>query len=381
MIKICFVTTLSITIKSFLVDFAKYLVESGNFDVTFICNDDETMKQYCNERTHYIPVTMKRGISFDGLRVIKKLTNIFKKEKFDIIQYSTPNASLYASIAAKKAKCPTRLYCQWGIRYMGFKKGLKRTLFKHLEKKTCKNSTYIEVESFSIRNFGLKEKLYNEDRSCVIWNGSACGVNLTKYDISKKAAWRDEIRNALSLPKEVVVFGYAGRITKDKGANELLEAFKNTNDKRAHLLIVGDYDNENTIRNDLKEWANTSPSVSFVKWTDSIEKYYSAMDVFVSLSYREGFGLVVIEAAAMGIPCIVTNVPGQMDTIDDRVEGYLVRSKNVEDVCSALQFYINNTVERDGFGKNARTNAVKKYEQQELFKKLAEHRLLLVKGC
>ena len=71
MIKICFVTTLSITIKSFLIDFANYLVESGNFDVTFICNDDETMNQYCNEKIHYIPVTMKRGISFDGLKVIR----------------------------------------------------------------------------------------------------------------------------------------------------------------------------------------------------------------------------------------------------------------------------------------------------------------------
>ena len=102
------------------------------------------------------------------------------------------------------------------------------------------------------------------------------------------------------------------------------------------------------------------------------------MDVFVSLSYREGFGLVVIEAAAMGTPCIVTNVPGQVDTITDRIEGYSVNAKNVTNVVDAMRFYLDNKDKIVEFGNAARRNVEEKYEQNYLFKKLAEHRKELV---
>lgn len=378
MIKICFVTTVSITIRSFLLDFAKYLTENDDYDVTFICNDDDSLKEYTNERIHYIPVKMKRGVGFDGFKVIRRLTKIFKEQQFDIIQYSTPNASLYASIAAKKAKCKNRLYCQWGIRYMGFSKGLSRFIFKKIEKIICKKSTVIEVESNSLMNFGLKEGLYKKNKVSVIGEGSACGVNLLKYDISKKDIWRKEIRESLGISEKAFVFGYAGRVTRDKGVNELFEAFKVVNNLDAYLLIVGKFDNENTIKNDLKEWAINDEHVIFVDWTSEIEKYYAALDVFVSLSYREGFGLVVIEAAAMGIPCIVTNVPGQIDTINDHVEGILVNDKNVEDVVVAMQYYLHNQESANQYGINARKRVETKFEQTNLFALLSNHRKSLI---
>ena len=378
MIKICFVTTVSITIKSFLLKFANYLVDNEDFDVTFICNDDESMKEYCNDKIHYIPVAMKRGMGLDCFKVISKLTKIFKKENFDIIQYSTPNAACYASIAAKKANCKNRLYCQWGIRYMGFDSGVLRKVFKYVERKTCKNSTIIECESFSLRNFAIKEKLYKKEKASVIGHGSACGVDIDKYDLSKREQWRYEIRERLNIPHDAVVFGYAGRFTRDKGINELFEAFKSLNDSDAYLLMIGKFDNENTIDPVLKEWTLHNPKVIFVDWTAQTEKYYSAMDVFVSLSYREGFGLVVIEAAAMGTPCIVTNVPGQVDTITDRIEGYSVNAKNVTDVVDAMRFYLDNKDKIVEFGNAARRNVEEKYEQNYLFKKLAKHRKELV---
>ena len=157
--KICFVTTVSITIKSFLLQFKDYLVNK-DYDVTFICNTDESMYELCNDQVHYIPVPMKRGVGLDGLSVINKLTKIFRENKFDIIQYSTPNAALYASIAAKRAGCANRLYCQWGIRYMGFDGGIKRMIFKEIEKIVCSKSSVIECESYSIYRFSISEKLY-----------------------------------------------------------------------------------------------------------------------------------------------------------------------------------------------------------------------------
>lgn len=376
--KICFITTVPITIKSFLLGFSKHLIEKENYDVTFISSDDEDLRNICNEHLHFIPVSMKRGVGFDGVSVIKKLTKIFKQQKFDIVQYSTPNASLYASIAAKIAKIPCRLYCQWGVRYMGFQ-GLFRIIFKFIEKTICRLSSVIEVESNSILSFCLNEGLYSKDKASVVWNGSACGVNLSKFDISRRLELRTSIRKALGIDDNSIVFGYAGRITRDKGINELVDAFLGANVNRvAKLLLIGDYDNEGTIRADVVDKIENDDNIVHVGWVKNVERYYAAMDVFCSLSYREGFGLVVIEAGAMGTPGIVSNVPGQVDTVLDGQTGILAEVKNVPSIQNAIMTFINNPSLAKEMGHNARLYIEESYNDEILFSKLSEHRNKLI---
>lgn len=377
--KICFVTTISLTIKSFLIDFGRYLSENENYDVTFICNTDVSMYEYETEHIHYIPVKMKRGIAFDGLSVIWHLYKIFKREKFDIVQYSTKNASVYTCIAASMAGIKTRIYCQWGMMFVAMH-GIKRYLIKASELLISGLATDIESESFSIYNAALKEKVYTAKKACVVWNGSACGVNLDGYDISKREQWRKEIRKRYNIPTDAVVFGWCGRITSDKGHNELFSAFRalNKTDKNTRLLMVGSYDNVETIDKELFDWAQSCPEVIFTGYSKEVPKMYSAMDVFCSLSYREGFGLVVIEAAAMGLPGIVTDVPGQIDTHVNMETGISVHAKDVASVVDAMIFYISNPEKRITMGREARKQVEKKYSQKILFKKLAEHRDKLI---
>lgn len=372
--KICFVTTVPITIKSFLLGFTRFLVEQAGYDVTFICNDDEDLRRMCGERLHFMPVAMKRGIGFDGLAVINRLTKIFKEQKFDIVQYSTPNASLYASIAAEKAKVPCRLYCQWGIRYMGFT-GVPRLLFKAIEKLICNKSTVIEVESFSLMQFSLDEGLYKAEKASVIWNGSACGIDAKKFDYSKREELRARIRRELGIAEDEMVFGYAGRITRDKGINELVDAFAGIrNPEKARLLLIGDYDNAGTMRPDVVQRIENSPNIKHIGWVKNVEQYYAAMDVFCSLSYREGFGLVVIEAGAIGTPGIVSDVPGQVDTIIDGKTGVLAKVKNVESIRRAIETFMDSPSLARQMGENARVHICESYDSQVLFRKLAEHR-------
>lgn len=376
--KICFVTTIGGTFESFLHDFSVYLVEKCGYDVTFICNDDDSMRSYCTEHIHYIPVSMKRGISLDGLTAIKQLIRIFKEQKFDIVQYATPNASLYASIAAKIAGVKNRLYTHWGSRYMGFEAGLRHFVFKTLEKITCYNSTIIETESFSLMEYSIKDGLYPREKASVIGNGSACGVKLDDYDLSQREKWRKEIRAKYNIPENSVVFGWCGRITQDKGHNELFAAFKELNktNKTARLLMVGYYDNVETINPNLFKWAQECNEVIFTGPVpkQQVPKMYSAMDVFCSLSYREGFGLVVIEAAAMKLPGIVTDVPGQIDTIVNGETGILVPAKEIAPVVKAMEFYISNQDKLVEMGEKSRRDVEEKYEQQHLFSLLADHR-------
>lgn len=377
--KICFVTTISLTIKSFLIDFGRYLSENENYDVTFICNTDVSMYEYETEHIHYIPVKMKRGIAFDGLGVIWHLYKIFNREKFDIVQYSTKNASVYTCIAGSMAGIKTRIYCQWGMMFVAMH-GIKRYLIKASELLISGLATDIESESFSIYNAALKEKVFTAKKACVIWNGSACGVNLDGYDISKREQWRKEIRERYNIPADAVVFGWCGRITRDKGHNELFSAFRELNktDKNTRLLMVGSYDNVETIDKELFDWTQNCPEVIFTGYSKDVPKMYSAMDVFCSLSYREGFGLVVIEAAAMGLPGIVTDVPGQIDTHVNMETGISVHAKDVVSVVDAMKYYIDNPSKRVAMGIEARKQVERKYDQKMLFKKLAQHRDQLI---
>lgn len=376
--KICFVVTISNTIEAFLMGLAEYLIEHHDYDVYFICNTDIELYKILKPRMHYIPVSMRRGISFDGIKVILKMKKIFEREQFDIVQYATPNASLYASIAARLAGVKNRLYTHWGSRYMGYSGGFARSIFKTLEKVVCKNSTVIETESFSLMEFSIRDGLYSREKTSVIWNGSACGVKLENYQLINRDKWRVEVRQKYGIPENSVVFGWCGRITRDKGHNELFEAFRELNktDKSVRLLMVGDYDNVETIDKDLFGWAKSCPEVVFTGKvpSDKVQNMYSAMDVFCSLSYREGFGLVVIEAAAMCLPCIVTNVPGQIDTHENMVTGITVLDHNVTTVVDAMKFYTSNPDKIKSMGAEARKQVVKKYDQLKLFEKLSQHR-------
>ncbi len=380
--KICFVTTIGGTIRAFLVGFSKYLIENRNYDVTFVSAYDEILDSMQNEHLHFIAVPMKRGVSLSACKSIRCLERIFRENQFDIVQYATPNAAFYASLAAEKAGINNRLYTQWGIRYMGYEGGIRRAIFKLFEKTTCRKSTIVECESFSLLEFGIKEELYDSNKGSVIGKGSACGVDLLTKDIANREQWRKQIRSELNIPQEAIVYGYTGRLTKDKGVNELLYSFKDfqTNHPNAYLIMVGKYDNKDTLDQTIHQWAENADNVIFTGWTPYVERYYSAMDVFCSLSYREGFGLVVIEAAAMGLPAIVTNVPGQKDTIIEGETGFQVSAKDTVTVIEAMNYFYAHPSERVDMGHRARRFVEDNFEQKHLFNLLANHRDAIIEN-
>lgn len=377
--KICFVTTIYLTYKCFLKQLSYYLYQSGEYDISLICSGEEEARNDLPEFVHYFPVKMERGVNLSAFGAIKEIDEIFKREKFDIVQYSTPNAALYASFAAKKRRLPVRLYCQWGIRYMGFE-GIKRKIFKTLEKITCNNSTFIEAESNSIRNFAIAEKLYAENKSCVIWNGSASGVDLTKFDISKRDIWRNEIRIKYGITNGDIVFAFAGRLTADKGVNELLYAFLNIEEEHPNvkLFVMGGMDNCGSIDSKLFAKASLSKNIIFTGNIPNVEEYYAASDVFVAPSYREGFGLVVVEAEAMALPAIVSDVPGQTDAVEKDITGIVCKVKSGASLQKAMERLAEDSELRINMGNAAEEYARNNYEQNKLFELLKKHRDALI---
>lgn len=377
--KICFITTVHGTLQAFVLKTAEFLHENTDWDISFICNYDEEFANSLPEYIHYFPVKMERGISIYGVRAMLEIKKIFKREKFDLVQYSTPNASLYASLAGYLAKVPVRLYCQWGMAFVGFS-GIKRKIFKAVEKFTCSLSTFIEPDSNSNLEFSISEKLYPREKGTVIWNGSACGVDINKFDVSQKAVYRAEIREKYNIQDSDFVFGFVGRITRDKGINELLSAFKNivSSNKNAYLMIVGRFDNDNTINNDLLDWSKSSQNVIFVGPTKVVEQYLSAMDTFILPSYREGFGMGVIEAEAMGVPVIVTNIPGPIDAMVNGETGIIVNKKDIISLQDAMRSLMLDKDIVQKYCNNCIKHVQNNFEQQEFFKQVLSDRKKLL---
>lgn len=379
--RICFVTTLPVTLKAFVRPQAESLVRDG-WDVTWVCAEDSNFYHEVPEGVKYIPLPFKRGIYLFGmLKAIYQLYQLFNRERFDIVQYSTPNAAFYSGTAAYIARVPVRLYAQWGIRYVGFA-GLTRQLFKLLERWCCHCSTIIEPDSISNLEFSIQEGLYPRKKGRVIWKGSAIGVNLERFDITQKDGWRAEYRNKAGFEPHHLVIGFVGSIRRDKGCNELFAACRSffSDMPEAQLLLVGDKHFYDTIDQDLRDWVASSTQVVHIPPNSKIPQYMACMDIFVLPSYREGFGLVIVEAEAMGVPVVVSDVPGPIDAMRHEETGLVVPVKNAEALAAALQALLMDKAKRVAFGTSAATFARNNFDQKEFLRRVLKDKEKLLAG-
>lgn len=313
--KICYIVTMPMTINAFFIPQLNYLAEKG-FDVSLVCSQDEKdpLRDTLSDKIHKKTIQIPRGVSVAGtVSAIKRLTDYFKKESFDMIQYSTPNAAFCASIGGVLAKVPVRNYHLMGLRYLG-NKGISRMILKQLEIVSCSLSTSIECVSQSNLELCIKEKLFKKGKGTVVLHGSSGGIDLSRFNVNLRAQYRSEIRKKYAINESTFVFGFVGRITKDKGINEILSAFEKLGLDNVKLLMVGSTEGADTLDQDLYKRSQSNPNVIYTGPVKDVERYYSAIDVLLLPSYREGFGNVIIEAAAMGTPAIVSEIPGPIDT-------------------------------------------------------------------
>ena len=371
--KILYVTTLSVTIRSFFIPQLQYLSRHG-FDVVVACSPDVKLASELGTGIRFVPIRIPRGLSpFGMLQTIGKLYWFFKNEKFDLIQYSTPNAAFCSALAGWFVGCGIRNYHLMGFRYLGAA-GAWKWVLKQLERLTCFFSTSIECVSVSNLNFGVSENFFSRQKSAVVWNGSSGGVDLKKFDFSKRDEWRDAIRAELGYGKEDFVFGFAGRITKDKGVDEIFLAFRKLR-KHAKLLLIGSAEGLNTIQPALLEEARRNPDITFHKSVRDIERYFAAMDVLLLPSYREGFGNVIIEAAAVGTPGIVSNIPGPVDAVAEQKTALIVPVRDSNALFTAMNKVIDSRLFNSKQGAEV---AATHFYSEKLNRKIMKRKLALL---
>lgn len=375
--KICFVTTVSMSIRAFFLPLLRYLDENTDWELTVICDDDPTLTSLLPAKVRFIPISMKRGISLGGIGAMVKMAKLFRKEKFDLVQYSTPNAAFYASVTAKMTGIKVRKYHLMGFRYLGFS-GIKKRFFKTIDRVACSLSTHIECVSPSNLKLGIHEKVFPEEKGSVLLYGSTSGVDFRRFDINQKQVWRKELRARYGYKEKDCIFGFMGRITSDKGINELITAFSQLEHPAAKLFIAGEKESDGKLDEAVFDWAENSDCVMFHGFVNDIQRYFAMLDVLILPSYREGFGNIVIEAQAMGVPVIVTDIPGPTDAMLHGKTGFTVPVRDVGALRAAMETFLLDPDLRSFMGNEGRLFVEKHFDQQKICEAFLQDRKRLL---
>ncbi len=302
------------------------------------------------EGIEVIPVEMTRKITpIKDLLAVWKLYRIFKKEKPFIVHSHTPKAGTLSMLAAKFANVPHRLHTIAGLPLVEVT-GLKRTLLNIVEKLTYSCATKIYPNSFGLQNIILDNNFTNKKKLKIIANGSSNGIDVELFDYNKHNddLVKRKLRNDLNINENDLVFIFVGRLVSDKGINELINAFNQINKKvkDVTLLLVGGYETElDPLNPDTLKIIEDNPKIVSTGWVNDVIPYFSISNILTFPSYREGFPNVVMQAGAMGLPCIVSNINGCNEIIIEGENGTIIPVKDSSALYnSMLKFYNNQQI-------------------------------------
>ena len=334
--KIFFIATVDIAINAFLLNHLKVL--SKDFDITVIVNTDDPLflvKQGLNIKV--IRLRFSREIQiFSDITLLICLIYIFIMQRPFAVHSITPKAGLLAMLAAFVAYVPFRAHTftgqVWATKY-----GFVRFFLKSFDWMIARLATFNIVDSASQQRFLINEKVLSRESSIVFGLGSVSGVDLKRFIPSEQM--RVKVRLELEIPSEAFVFIYLGRLNQDKGIIDLASAFAKIQNSKAFLLVVGP--DEGGFVDKIKIInIHKSSQVRFVDFTDKPEDFLAASDALCLPSYREGFGNVIIEAAAMGIPAIASNIYGISDAIINEQTGLLHIPRDLKSIMDAMEHFL-----------------------------------------
>jgi glycosyltransferase involved in cell wall biosynthesis len=355
--KICIITTVDISLYWLFPDLYSLLSRNG-YDVTGICADTSSgnlSQKVRDQGVHVINVPMTRTFTIlQDIKCLWILYGIFRREKFDIIHYSTPKAAFLAAIAGRIAGWSYLLYTLRGLGYTAFV-GVKRFIGKLCEKIACRFADQVIVISPSLRDEAVREKLLSSEKVMVLGAGSSKGIDLETFSVTNAVVHKSrEIREKFGIPDDGIVIGTAGRLTVEKGIKELLEAFRRLckSHSNLYLFIIGSQDHRNPLSQDILDQINNTANVFLTGYVIEIENYLAALDIFVLPSYREGFGNVIIEASAMGKPVIASDIPGCRDAVKNGISGLLVPPKDASSLEKSLNELITDPIKRSQMSQN-----------------------------
>ena len=329
-----------------------------------------------------LTIDIPRPISpWRDLLALIRLFLFFRRREIDIAHSTTPKAGLLTAVAGFFAGVPIRLHTFTGQPWKSMR-GAKRILARASDRAIGKLNTRCYADSESQRQFLVSQEVIDANHLSVIGAGSLAGVDMERFNPERFSTQdRDKVRRSLSIPASATVLLFVGRITVDKGVHELLGAFRQLKmaGNGAHLVFVGHFDSDSGVEGGVaRHDIECIPDTHIVGYSERPEEYMSIADILCLPSYREGFGTVVIEAAAMGVPTVGTDIYGLSDAVVNGETGILVPPHNAALLEQALSALLDDEKRRTQMGYAARQRAKEMFDADNVNAKLIEEYLQLL---
>jgi len=369
--KLVRITTVPVSLLLLLKGQMRYMKEHG-FEVTMISSDGNEVDALTQqEGCQHIAVEMTRKITpFKDLRALIQLTRLLRKIQPDIVHTHTPKAGLLGMWAARLAGVPVRLHTIAGLPWVE-SVGIKRWVLKIVEKLTAMPASAIFPNSFVQREFLLKEGVAAKKMQ-VLGSGSSNGIDSKHFsvndDLFQQAA---QLKVEAGSSKDGLIWIFVGRMVKDKGIEELLDAFKEVLHlfPQDQLWLLGSEEPElDPLRPEYREILHTHPSVKWWGFQKEVRPFLTAAQVLVFPSYREGFPNVPLQAACMGCALILSDINGCNEIVDAEKDGFLVPPKDTVALSQAMLQLRKDPLLLKQFSETIRHKVQNGYDQQQLWK-------------
>lgn len=376
--KIIRMTTIPASMRGLLQNQLKFMSENG-YEVIALSSDDECFDSMLHEQGDIrgIRVNMERHTSpLRDLKALIRIYKIFRKEKPFIVHTHTPKAGLLGMLAGKLARVPHRLHTTAGLPLLVYS-GLYRKVLNAMERLTNACATQVFPNSFNMMKIMEDLKLCKPKKMKVIGNGSSNGIDTEHFSVKKTVEDtvkdRDAWRRELGLKDDDFAFVFVGRVVKDKGINELVNCMRRLLQQynNCRLITVGRYEsNLDPIDPENVEFFKSNESAIFMGWQKDVRPFLMAADALVFPSYREGFPNVVMQAGAMGLPAIVTDINGCNEIIEEGKNGRIIPPHNEDALFDMMEWFLNNLHEVKLMSSNAREMIVSRYDRQAIWQEI-----------
>jgi glycosyltransferase involved in cell wall biosynthesis len=352
----------------------KYMKQNGFEVITISADGKEVNDIKVSENVKHIVVPFTRQITpLQDVKCLWQLYKILKKEQPQIVHTHTPKAGLIGMMAAKLANVPIRIHTVAGMPLMKFN-GVKRRILEWCEALTYFCSTEVWPNASTLKNFIIKNDYCHTNKLHIIGKGSSNGIDLTRFsDTSINAEQMLTIKQGINFDANCFYLLAVGRLVFDKGIEELVAVFEKlyATNNNLRLLLVGDFEQHlDPLSLETQLQIKNHQAIFHIAWSDKVEYYMAACNLFVHASHREGFPNVLLQAGAMSCPIVCSDIDGNIDIIKHQKTGLIFRVKNKEDLFEKIKFAIENTHELSQYSKTLRAEITANYNREHIHQQI-----------
>jgi len=371
--KLIRITTVPISLEKLLENQARFFKKY--YSVTLVSAQKEQLEALAKEQgVAYFPLEMTRKITpLQDLRCLLQLVRFLRKEKPHIVHSHTPKAGIIGMLAAFIARVPVRMHTVAGLPLMEVK-GIKKRILYAVERLTYRYATHVYPNSKGLMDFIQEKHLAEKTPLQIIGKGSSNGIDTGHFNADSILDQElIKCQKKWTIAQDDFVFLFIGRLVGNKGINELVVAFEQLSSKlpKVKLLLVGPQ--EPTLDPLAKSTMNAidqNPRIILTGYQQDVRPFFKSAQVFVFPSYREGFPNVVLQAGAMGVPCIVSDINGCNEIIEDEINGFVVPPKQIQPLVEKMQFLYKDLEKRTIFIERTQTLIVTNFERAQYWELL-----------